>query len=83
MNIVLLVKIVVSNFQASLFCYGNFINACTFLYSVYGLLFILQCTGTVEICAQHILLNFKHYELNLKILRTLTYSGAEVICMKS
>lgn len=42
MNIVLLVKIVVSNFQASLFCYGNFINSCTFLYSVYGLLFILQ-----------------------------------------
>lgn len=34
-------------------------------------------------CAHYILLTFKHYELSLKILKTLTYSGAEVICMKS
>lgn len=40
-------------------------------------------TGTIEMCAHYILLTFKHYELSLKILKTLTYSGAEVIYMKS
>lgn len=34
-------------------------------------------------CAHYILLTFKDYELSLKILKTLTYSGAEVIYMKS
>lgn len=72
-------------FRQVQFVHGNFVNACTFLYFVYGLLFIVQWYwNNRNVYFQHyILLTFKHYELSLKILKTLTYSGAEVIYMKS